>query len=105
MYTGLTTVNAGTLRYAVNDALSTGAVTVNDGGTLDLNGFSDTIGALTVNSGTTGGTVTTGAGTLTLGGDIASTGGASNALIAGNLGLGTTTRTITTTNSADGLTV
>ena len=103
-YTGTTTISAGTLRYGTNNALSTGAVTVNDGGTYDLNGFSDTIGALTVNSGSTGGIVTTGAGTLTLGGNITSTGGATNAAISGNLALGTT-RTITVTNAADGLTI
>ncbi len=45
-YTGLTTVNVGTLAYGVNDALSNGAVTVN-GGTLALGGFSDTVGAVT----------------------------------------------------------
>jgi fibronectin-binding autotransporter adhesin len=104
LYTGLTTINAGTLRYGAANALSTGAVTVNDGGTCDLAGFSDSIGALAVNSGATGGTVTTGAGTLTLTGNITSTGGASNASIGGNLAFAAT-RTITTTNAADGLTV
>jgi filamentous hemagglutinin family protein len=101
-YTGLTTVSAGTLRYGANNALATGAVTVADGGTYDLAGFSDSIGALTVNSGVTGGVVTTGAGTLTLTGNIASTGGAANASITGNLAFGAT-RTVTTTNAADGL--
>ncbi|MDP2229777.1 filamentous hemagglutinin N-terminal domain-containing protein [Methylotenera sp.] len=104
-YTGLTTINAGTLRYGANNAISTGAVTVNDGGTYDLAGFSDTIGALTVNSGITGGTVSTGTGTLTLGGNVTTTGGANNALISGNLALGTAARTFTSTNATDGLTV
>lgn len=104
LHTGLTTVNGGTLQYAVSNALSTGNVTVNDGGIYDLNGFSDAIGSLSVNSGTTGGSVTTGAGTLTLGGNVTSTGGAANASISGNLALGAT-RTFTTTNAADGLTV
>ena len=103
-YTGTTTINAGTLRYGVNNAIASGAVVVNNGGTYDLNNFSDTIGALTVNSGATGGTVTTGTGTLTLGGNVASTGGAANATISGNLALGGN-RTFTTTNAADGLTV
>ncbi|HLF38970.1 MAG TPA: autotransporter-associated beta strand repeat-containing protein, partial [Burkholderiales bacterium] len=102
LYTGLTTINAGTLSYGVNNALATGAVTVNDGGTYDLAGFSDSIGALTANSGSTGATVTTGAGTLTLTGNITSTGGAANASISGNLAFGAT-RTVTTTNAADGL--
>ncbi|MDP1522575.1 MAG: filamentous hemagglutinin N-terminal domain-containing protein [Methylotenera sp.] len=104
-YTGLTTINAGTLRYGANNAISTGAVTVNDGGTYDLAGFSDTIGALTVNSGITGGTVSTGTGTLTLGGNVTTTGGANNALISGNLALGAAARTFTSTNATDGLTV
>ena len=104
-YTGTTTINAGTLRYGVNNAIASGAVVVYIGGTYDLNNFSDTIGALTVNSGATGGTVTTGTGTLTLGGNVASTGGAANATISGNLALGAAARTFTTTNAADGLTV
>ena len=104
-YTGTTTVSAGTLRYGANNAISGGAVVVNDGGTYDLNNFSDTIGALTVNSGTLGGTVTTGSGTLTLGGNVTSTGGGTNAVISGNLNLGAANRTVTTTNAADGLTI
>ncbi|MGB7817030.1 MAG: autotransporter-associated beta strand repeat-containing protein, partial [Methylotenera sp.] len=104
-YTGTTTINAGTLRYGANNAIATGAVTVNNGGIYDLNGFSDTIGALAVNSGATGGSVTTGTGTLTLGGNVTSIGGAGNAIISGNLNLGAATRTVTTTNAADGLTI
>ena len=104
-YTGTSTINAGTLRYGANNAISTGAVVVNNSGTYDLNNFSDTIGALTVNSGAVGGTVSTGTGTLTLGGNVTSTGGAGNALISGNLALGSANRTFTTTNAADGLTV
>lgn len=104
LYTGTTVVDEGLLQYGANNALSSGAVTVNDGGIYDLNNFSDAIGALTVNSGTTGGSVTTGTGVLTLGGNVTSTGGAANASISGNLALGAT-RTFTTTNSADGLSV
>lgn len=103
-YTGTTTISAGRLQYGANNALASGPVVVNDGGTYDLNNFSDTIGALTVNSGITGGTVTTGTGTLTLGGDVTSTGGAANATISGKLALGAT-RTFTVTNASDGLTV
>ncbi len=104
-YSGTTMINAGTLKYGANNAISSGAVVVNDGGTYDLNNFSDTIGALTVNSGATGGSVTTGTGALTLGGNVTSSGGAANATISGNLALGGATRTFTTTNAADGLTV
>ncbi|MEI6123157.1 MAG: autotransporter-associated beta strand repeat-containing protein [Bacteroidota bacterium] len=104
-YAGLTTVNAGVLRAGIINALFTGPLTVNDRGTYDLNGYSDAIGALIVNSGTTGGRVTTGSGTLTLGSNVTSSGGALNALISGNLNLGGGTRTFTLTNAADGLTV
>ena len=49
-----------------------GAVTVRNGGVFNLNGNSDTIGALNLESGTaTGASVITGAGTLTLGGNVA----------------------------------
>lgn len=49
-YTGITSVLGGTLRYGVNNVISTGAVTVN-GGILDMNGFSDTVGQITVANG------------------------------------------------------
>jgi filamentous hemagglutinin family protein len=126
-YTGTTTINAGTLKEGIASSLSTGGVTVNSGGTFDWNSFADSIGALivndggvvtcsgagailtltstlTINSGSTGGSITTGSGTLTLGGNVSSTGGATNALISGNLALGAT-RTITVTDAADGLTI
>ncbi len=46
-YTGATTINAGTLSLGANNVLPDGtAVTVNVSGTLDLNGYSDTIGSL-----------------------------------------------------------
>ncbi|MBI3162007.1 MAG: autotransporter-associated beta strand repeat-containing protein, partial [Chloroflexi bacterium] len=54
-YTGLTTINAGTLAYGVNDALSSGDVTVS-GGTLSITTFSDTVGTVTLTSGTISGT-------------------------------------------------
>ncbi|MGH8710813.1 MAG: filamentous hemagglutinin N-terminal domain-containing protein, partial [Burkholderiales bacterium] len=41
-FTGLTTVNAGTLAYGVNDALASGPVTVS-GGTWDISTFTDTV--------------------------------------------------------------
>jgi fibronectin-binding autotransporter adhesin len=62
-HTGTTTVNAGTLAYGVNNALSTGAVIV-DGASavLSLGGFSDSISSLTL---VNGGSLSTGGGTLT----------------------------------------
>ncbi len=60
LYTGTTYVNNATLTYGVNNAISSGGVTI-VGGTYNLAGNSDTVGALTVNAGA----ITTGAGTLT----------------------------------------
>jgi autotransporter-associated beta strand protein len=57
-YTGLTTVNAGTLLYGVDNALLSGPVTVT-GGTLDIATFSDMIGAVTL------GTLDLASGTIT----------------------------------------
>jgi autotransporter-associated beta strand protein len=109
LYTGATTVNAGTLRSGANDVLpnaSNVTVSGNAAGvtpTLNLNGKSDTIGTLSFGGSTTtsGAAVTTGAGTLTLGGAVTYT--ATNdplgATISGNLGLGAT-RTFTIGDSA-----
>jgi autotransporter-associated beta strand protein len=111
-YTGATNVNAGILKVGVNGGLSsTSAVTVNPNATgatatLDLNGFNTTVAALTI--GGTGQTSTsvalvqTGVGTLTLGGNVATsaTGNPTNTpLITGNLSLGASTRTFTIANS------
>ena len=74
-YLGTTTVNHGTLQAGVANALPTNSTVLMAnvvGGTLDLNGFDQTIGALT-GGGSTGGNVTLGGGTLTLGGNNAST--------------------------------
>lgn len=46
-YTGLTTVNAGTLLYGVDNAILSGAITVT-GGTLDIATFSDMVGTVTL---------------------------------------------------------
>ena len=65
-YTGATTINAGTLQLgAANRIVDTNAVTVNAGGTVNLNNFAETIGSLR------------GAGNVTLGsGDVLTTGDA-----------------------------
>ncbi|QYM79384.1 autotransporter-associated beta strand repeat-containing protein [Horticoccus luteus] len=123
-YTGTTTVNAGTLllnkssgnaiagNLVVGDGIGTDTVrllasnqiadsaniTVNASGVLDLNNYSDTVAALTVAGGAA---ITTGTGTLTLGGNVTHTGtGSTAATISGNLALGATTRTITVGDSA-----
>ena len=49
-YAGATTVNAGTLRLGVNQALPSATVATINGGTLDLNGHSNSIGQLIVNN-------------------------------------------------------
>jgi autotransporter-associated beta strand protein len=111
-YTGATTINAGTLKYGANSAIpSTSAVTVNANAasttaTLDLNGFSGTIGALTLGgasqTASSASVVQTGTGTLTLGGNVATsaTGNPTTTpLITGKLDLGAATRTFTVANS------
>lgn len=46
-HTGTTSVLSGTLQYGVDNMLSSGAVTVNNG-TLDINNFSDSVGIITL---------------------------------------------------------
>ena len=95
-YAGLTSVNAGTIRAGVANAIPSGAgksnVAVNGGalsaGTFDINGLNLTINGLTGGAGTVKGTVlnsAAGAGTLTLGNNDAS------ATFAGDLVNGTGT--------------
>jgi autotransporter-associated beta strand protein len=72
------------------------AITVGRGSLLNLNGRSDTVGELTL----LGGRVATGAGTLTLNGNLIATSVANGAvefpaLVEGNLALGSATRTLT----------
>jgi len=91
-YTGGTTINGGTLRLGANNQLpDTGTVTINGGTTLDLNGFNDTIQNIQWGGGSTK-TITTGAGTLTLSGNIS--GGDGSRLIQGKLELTAGTHTI-----------
>ena len=100
-YTGGTTVNEGaTLRLAANGSAGNSAGAVNlVGGTLDLNGFNQTIGALTFGDGasTTAATVS-GPGTLTIGEGItfngAPFGGTPPAVIGSNVTLTSSTHTV-----------
>src|SRR5204863_235357 len=62
------------------------AVTVNSSGVLDLNGNNDTVASITMTAGTT----QTGAGTLTLNGDVTTNAAPTAATISGNLALGAT---------------
>jgi len=91
-FTGLTTVQSGTLRYATSDALSTGGVTV-AGGVLDLSTYNDIVGAVTLASGT----ITATTGTLT-GASYTMSQGRVGAVLAGNsagLTLTSTSGTVT----------
>jgi autotransporter-associated beta strand protein len=112
-YTGATTVTRGTLLSGANDVLpnSSGIVLqpeLTGTATLDLGGFNDSIASLTFNApassavGQTA-TVQTGAGTLTLLGNVTfdGTNGQGPAFITGNLNQGTATRTFDVGDSAN----
>jgi fibronectin-binding autotransporter adhesin len=109
-YPGNTTVNAGTLRSGADDVLPNASgvyVSGNGAGvtaTLDLNGHNDTIGSITFGGATptSGAGLITGAGTLTLSGNVVydSSFGPLGATLAGNLDLGGATRTFTVNDSA-----
>ncbi len=82
---GALTVSGGTVSVvllASNQIANGAAVTLTSGGTLDLNGFSDLIGSLSLSNST----VQTGAGTLSLGGNVVSP-AAGFSLISGALDL------------------
>lgn len=108
-YTGTTTIGTsggaagGTLRLGAADNLSNTTTAVY-AGTLDLNGFNDTIGALNVGGGASGttATVSTGTGTLTLGGNLTylSTNNTDGATVSGNLDLGAANRSFIANNSS-----
>jgi autotransporter-associated beta strand protein len=117
-YTGPTTVSAGTLKSLANDLLpAASAVTVSGQGaavtaTLDLNGLNQTVPSLTFggNTTTSAATVTTGAGTLTLSGDVtySATGNPLGATVSGLVSLGAANRTFTigdSTSTSSDLTV
>ena len=112
-YTGATTVSGGILRAgaaAGGQAFgSNSAVTLANtaGVALDLNDFDQTIGSL-AGGGTTGGNVTLGSATLTLGGDNTSTTFAGNITGTGGLiknGTGALTLSGTTTDYSGGFTL
>ncbi len=76
-------------------------VTINSSGFLNVNGGDETIGGLVLN----GGSVATGAGTLTLTGNFSSTSPGVTGTVSGNLGLGAGTRTFTVANNAPAIDV
>jgi fibronectin-binding autotransporter adhesin len=84
LHTGTTYINNATLTYGTNNVVSSGGLTV-VGGTVNLNGNSDTVGAISINAGI----ITTGAGTLTGNGTFTTVANDNVAsFITGNLGLG-----------------
>src|SRR4029079_3340219 len=80
--------------FGDNQIADTATVTVSAGGTFDLFGHNDSIGPLTL----AGGSVSTGAGTLVLQGDVTTNAATAPATISGNLDLGGTTRAFTVAN-------
>jgi autotransporter-associated beta strand protein len=101
-YTGTTSVRGGTLRLGASNSLPNTAVSLAGDApgvtaTLDLNGYNNTVAGLTFggSSTTSGSSVTTGAGTLSLNGNVTfnSEGSPLGATVAGNLSLGSSTRT------------
>jgi autotransporter-associated beta strand protein len=109
-YGGGTNVRAGTLVLGAGDALPSGTDVIVGGNvagmtaTLDANGHSLTIGSLTLGgaTATSAAAVATGAGTLTLGGDVTydNANNPLGATISGKLALGADARTFTINDSA-----
>lgn len=94
--------SAATVRHTANAQIDDAAdVLVGGGGTLDLNGKSEFIKGLVL-GGATGGAVTTGAGTLTLGGNVSTLAAPTTSTISGNLSLGNASRTFTIADGAVG---
>lgn len=87
-FTGDITINAGTLRVGVNDAVADSVKVVINGATFDMGSKNDTIGQLEMTAGSVSGT-----GTLTLGANPVFHGDATGATIASKLNLGSATRT------------
>lgn len=79
-YSGGTFVQSGTLRLGASNVIPNHLLSISSG-TVDLNGYNDTIGSLTLSNGTV-----SGAGTLTLGGNVTSYG--TSTITGGTLALG-----------------
>ncbi len=89
---GAVNINVGgTLQYLADDAIGTSAITIGNAtgvGTLDLNGFSDTVGLVTLANGTISGNLAGGAaGVLTSTSDFALQSGSVTAILAGDVGV------------------
>jgi autotransporter-associated beta strand protein len=89
---GVGAANSAVTRWLATNEIPGVAVSVNSDGLLDLNNFSENaISTLTMTSGS----VTTGTGTLTLGGNVTGNASSTTASISGNLSLGSADRTFT----------
>jgi autotransporter-associated beta strand protein len=97
--TGGVTISAGTLKFGTSAMgfASTVTVTVNNGGTLDMNNINDTFGTL---AGTAGGVVTAGTGNISLAGTQSTTYSGSITTTTGDL---TKTATSTGTTALNGV--
>lgn len=78
-YTGTTTVSSGTLQLGAAERIANGSNLVVDGGTLNLNGFNETVSTITISSGIINGTTNTLTGT-----SYALQGGTVNAILGGS---------------------
>jgi fibronectin-binding autotransporter adhesin len=87
-YTGTTQISGGILRLGANEQLPDAGTLKIIGGTLDLNGYNETIGATTLSAGTINGVEV-----LSLGGDMTLSG--ASAILGGAIDLGGGTRTFT----------
>ncbi len=85
-YTGATTVSAGTFRIGADDIIADASNVVVNGGTLSLQGFSDTVAGVSLQSGSI-----TGTGTLTSATNYDVRSGTVSAVLGGTVGLDKTT--------------
>jgi autotransporter-associated beta strand protein len=95
VYTGTTTVSAGTLAYGASNVIASGGITVN-GGTLDIGVYSDTVGTVIINGGSISGT----SGVLTSNANFDGRSGSVTAILGGSVGLDKTTGGSLILNSA-----
>jgi autotransporter-associated beta strand protein len=96
-YTGSTAINGGALQLGVNDALpSTSALSLSNGGTLDLQSFNETVVSVNLVSGNI-----IGSGILTSTSDFSVQAGTISAVLAGNVGLDKTTTGTVILSGAD----
>lgn len=100
-YTGDTFVTEGTLEAGINQAISSGALTVNSGGTFNLAGFNTTLSVLTLAAGSDN--ILSGTGTLTVNGLAVLNQGSIAPVLAGSMNLikQTAAQTVTLSNVAN----